>query len=166
MFSNIESNPIICNFKYIHSEFIPRNIWYFSRIYRKQLTFCYTAIPVVSILFSRKYDIYCPQCKTNTNCEVTHLLLFCPVTERIREELWNTLLSILGESNFLMLTSMSPQEQILQLLNGCLCFKLSDESRVVCFKQCTRYIHNLAKSSLHSWLISVNILIYIYCICW
>ena len=54
------------------------------------------------------------------------------------------------------------QVQILQLLNGCLCFNLGDESRVVCFKECVRYTHKLAKGSLLVWTSYKTVRMHIY----
>ena len=63
LYSTIESNHALHRFKFIHSDFVPCNLWHFSKLYRSQLQYCFTAMHVLSMFFSKKYHMSCPDCK-------------------------------------------------------------------------------------------------------
>ena len=106
----------------------------------------YACLCDVVKVFSKKYHMSCPDCKQTVMCIATHLLLYCSDKEQKREELWIKLFSILGDDNYNNFISMTPHGQILELLSGCISFRLVDHSRVICFKMCLKYIHTLCKS--------------------
>lgn len=139
-----ESNHALYSFKEFHkNQLIPCNIWSFCKLYRDQLNYGRSVILIVSRLFSRKYDTLCPRCKQSVNCIATHLVHFCSANAKLREVLWKSLLSIIGEKNFNTLIKLDPQNQIVQLISGCVFADIDDQNRVKCFKLCLKHLHGM-----------------------
>ena len=144
IFAKIDADQSLKDFTLIQSELKPCKLWYFNRLYRHQLKHCYAAIQIIARLFSRKYQMICSLCKQKVESLATHLILFCPFNECKREQMWAELHIFAGDANFTTLINLTPQQQILQLLSGCLDLQFTDEKRVGCFKLCIKHLHKLA----------------------
>jgi hypothetical protein len=142
--SQIASQPHLELFFQIHSEYIPSFLWHFSSLYREQLDFCLTAMNVLSRLHSRQFPSVCQNCLLCADNLAAHVILFCPATDHVRNELWKILHTSLGMSNYSNLLSMPILTQVQQLLAGFPIFEMKDSLRIKTFKITLRYIHKLA----------------------
>jgi hypothetical protein len=142
--SKIINNINTSQFYQMHSENIPCILWNFSSIYREQLDFCMTAMSVLSRLFSRKFNSICMSCSLCVDDLAKHVVLFCQASEGVRDNMWKSLHTCLGDTEFLMLISLPIDQQLLQLLSGFYLLNIDDFVRVKSFKTSLKCIHKLA----------------------
>lgn len=131
--SRVEHDDDINLFLNIHSTYDFSSIWIFQRHFPVYKTQCFSLFKLMCKYFERKYPIVCDYCKTVTYEYALHKVFHCLHYDNIRYSLWTKLISLLGHNYFRMLSGMSIENQLIEMLSGFTSFDINDNIRIQCF---------------------------------